>query len=147
MKRALVLSLVAVIGLVVAAFGSGPLLNFGIEPAAGQTVSLGFGWDFDSWAIIAAKDGFTTWTGLWSISALWTPTVGWADVRVGPKLEMELTSSGLAYSDMALVLGVEHFWSIVGIYGQLEIGATGGFKPVVGIELHFDLPQPATGVE
>jgi len=155
MKRA-ILAVLLVVGLGVAVFGNGPLLNFGLEPTAGATVSLGFGWDFDSWALIGAKDGFNTWEGPWSISALWTPSVGFADVRVGPKLELNMYSTagwigsvyhpvGLSYSDMALVLGVEHFWGIVGAYGQLEIGAGGTFKPVVGIELHFDLPQP--GVE
>jgi hypothetical protein len=158
MKR-VVLAVLLVLGLGVAAFGSGPLINFGIEPAAGASVSLGFGWDFDSWAIIGAKSGFNTWEGAWSISALWTPDVGFADVRVGPKLELNMYAlaagagtgttpgnhpAGLSYKDMAIILGIEHFWGIVGAYGQLEIGATGTFSPVIGLELHFDLPKPST---
>ncbi|MDD3134872.1 MAG: hypothetical protein WC565_09215 [Parcubacteria group bacterium] len=141
MKR-LILSLLAVCIVSAVAWAGGPLLNFGIEPTAGATASFGFGWDFDSWAIIGAKDAFT-WEGIWSVSALWTPSVGWADVRVGPKLELYLDEFGLQYRDMVLILGVEHFWGMVGVYGQLEIGATGTFAPAIGLELHFDLPVAA----
>jgi hypothetical protein len=154
MKR-LIVSLMLVLCVGVSAFAAGPLLNFGIEPTAGAAGSLGFGYDFDSWALIGAKSGFTTWEGPWSISALWTPNVGLVDVRVGPKLSLNMYSAagwidsvyhpaGLSYRDMSLVLGVEKFWGIVGAYGQLEFSATGAFKPVIGVELHFDLTPPGS---
>lgn len=144
MKRALVL-LLLVLGVGASAFAAGPLLNFGIEPTAGAAGSLGFGYDFDSWSLIGAKSGFTTWEGAWSISALWTPNVGFADVRVGPQLELYMNDEdGLLYHDMVLVLGVEKFWGIVGAYGQLEFSATGAFRPVIGVELHFDLTPPGS---
>jgi hypothetical protein len=146
MKRLIVgLLLVCVMGF--AAFAGGPLLNFGIAPAAGEYVSLGFGWNFDSWELVAQKDTFSTWAGDWSIAALWTPDVGFADLRVGPKLTLDWGTNGrLYYSDTSVILGVEKIWNIIGVFGDIEISAVNGLMPRVGVELHFDLPIVGSAV-
>jgi hypothetical protein len=141
MKKVLVgLLMACLIGAV--AWASGPLVNFGIEPAEDAYAILGFGWDFDSWAIIGQKEAFNTWYGTWSLLALWTPDVGFADVRFGPKIDLLWSTTGLQYENVAIILGIEKFWGIAGVFAQLEVNTAYGLIPVVGLELHFDIPEP-----
>jgi len=134
---------VLLFGVVVLA--NGPLVNMGIEPSAGAQASIGFGWYFDTWSLIAEKYDFVSWAGTWGIGALWTPDVGWAQVRVGPRLEFVWDMTGLYYSTTTIVLGVQHFWGIVGAFGQLEVTTAVGLVPRLGIELHFVLPDAKDG--
>ena len=141
MKRIVGLVLVALVLCGVAALAGGPLVNLGIEPASGGAAYLGIGWTFDSWSLIAEKVEFSTWAGIWALGVLWTPDVGWASVRFGPKIALEWNNFGLFYEDLAIVLGVQRFWGIVGVFGQLEVNTSTGIVPRVGFELHFQLPS------
>jgi hypothetical protein len=141
MKKALVLSVLLVVALSGAVLAEGPVFGFGIEPTSGAVASFEFGWGFDSWMLLGEKEAFNSWYGPWAISALWNPDLGWAAGRVGAELGWVWEQTGVYFDDLAFVLGVQRFWGIAGVYGQIEIGQSTYLVPKVGFELRFDLPQ------
>jgi hypothetical protein len=140
MKKALLGLLLAGL-LAIPAFASGPLVGVGIEPTAGAQASIGLGWAFDSWKILAEKEAFDSWYGYWSIAALWTPDWGVVDGRVGAALGWIWEAGGLYFDDLAFIVGIQKFWGVPGIYAQLEIGTATLLIPRIGFELVFNLPE------
>jgi len=143
-KRVLLaLVLVGVVGW--ATVASGPLFGVGLEPTAGAQASIGLGWAFDSWKILAEKEAFNSWYGYWSVAALWTPDWGVVAGRVGAALGWVWAPAGLYFDDLVFVVGIQKFWGVPGIYAQLEIGTATLLVPRIGFELVFPLPDPVEG--
>jgi len=143
MKRVLVVSLLVAaltVGIGAVAWGVGPLVNLSLEPAPGAVASVGFGWYFDSWEIIAQKADLNAWYGEWSIGSLWTPALGsLADLRLGARVAWVWNDVGLYYGPVVFVVGLQHFWGIPGIWLQLE-ASTASVVPRLGFELQIPLP-------
>jgi|GEM_PF-6572658 len=135
MKRALVLSLIFIIGLSALAVAGGPLIGAGIIPTAGAPAVLAFGWDFNVIAIECIKADLTTPNGDWIFGALWTPQVGDNfGYRVGTRILANWTGA-FRYDGFGFVIGSSYTGGAIQIYGELDIWPTGllVITPVIGI--------------
>ncbi len=152
MKKVLI-GLLAVCAVGWAALASGPVIGFGVEPVAGASISVDFGWGFDTWTMLGEKETLGTFYGPWAIAALWNPYLSGlgsessVEGRFGGELGINWQESGIYYDDFSLIVGAQISWEILAAYLQLEIGGSGTFMPKAGVEIQFDLPKVTGGSE
>lgn len=120
-----------------------PIVGIQVEPLVGSEASFSFGYCWDSWQILGTKDNFTTWIGRWGVSVLWTPELDGVELRTGPSIAVYWDDTGVYYNDLAYIIGIQHFWGMVGIYGQLELNSAYGLVPAVGVQIELKLPEKA----
>ena len=139
MKRALVLSLICVLGLAVATFANGPLLGVEVVPTVGAVPNLHVGWDFGVINIEASTATFQTYAANpWTIGALWTPQVenfGW---RAGARVVLGWNNP-ITYGGFEFVVGASSTWGPVQIYGDLILAPRGTLRvrPTLGVNFLF----------
>ena len=152
MKKALVLSFVALIVFGAVAFGNGPLLGVSTVPTSGAIGVLTMGWDFGPVNLEAWKLDMTTPFGLWALGVIWTPDIVGFGYRAGVELILDyiqapgIPANGiLQYDSFAFNVGVSRTWGPIQIYGDLELMPVGvlAVTPVIGFNLLFGNLIPA----
>lgn len=143
MKKVLVV-LMLVLALSALAFGN-PLIGMQLVPATGSAVGFVAGWSLEYAQFELAKADLASWSGEWTLGALWTPTADWGSYRAGVKLILDWDTGGLVYNGLGFVVGAQKQLFPAGIvYGELDLSSTGTLTPLLGFNFVFDL-LPAGG--
>ena len=132
----------------VATVANGPLLGVSFVPYTAASVPASFGtlavgWDFGSVNIETSTSDFTSYDGVWTVGALWTPSIGTFGYRAGARVvfgwDAPAGYNGVYYDGFEFVVGVSSTWGPVQLYGDLVLTAAGtlGVAPVVGINILF----------
>ena len=147
MKKVLALTAALLLAVSSLAFAAGPTIGLSIQPTPGAFAGVSLGYNFpDDWAFEIAKTNFATWRDDWAITALWVPeiatslqdTFGSLHLRTGVQTIWNWRPNGrIEFIDLGVVLGLQHYWSLVRGYLQFGITATGRFIPTVGIQIEI----------
>ena len=143
MKRAIILAAVLALVASTVAF-AGPLVGLSLQPAAGKTASLFFGWQSQNdWAATIGVTTLNTWWQDWTIGALWTPSL-WGDtvnLRAGGDINLTWHDY-IIYRGIDLRIGAEKWLTNqFGVWGELRIDPNLHLYPVVGLDLNFYMPS------